>query len=116
MRFDRLKPGMTVYDVRRTRMGNTNQSSIGVWAVKILEVDHEALTVRASWNSTAARIFTKRIVSAWREVKPVLIQTPMGAHRLATREEQKAMQASFVPVWQKESSHEDQMHHLPNGI
>lgn len=87
MKFEKLKPGMTVYDVCRYKMGNTTLSTVGVWDVKIISVDAENKSVVASWNSNAPRVFFAHAATKWRAKRPVLVRTAMRAHRLARRGE-----------------------------
>lgn len=51
IKFSKIEPGMTLYDVRRTKMGNTTMSEWSMWPVKIISVDREAQTARVVWNS-----------------------------------------------------------------
>ena len=94
MKFEKLKPGMVVYDVHRHKMGNTTMSTVGVWTVRIESVDHEAKRVVASWNGNRAKTFFYGDAMKWREKEPVLIRGVFGSARLATREELKARAAS----------------------
>ena len=41
MKFEKIKPGMFVYDVGRQRLGNTTLSTVVVWGVNIVSVDAE---------------------------------------------------------------------------
>jgi len=90
MKFEKLQPGMTVYDVGRHKMGNTTLTTVAVWSVRVLEVDAEHRRVVASWNTNTPRTFHERDVKKWREKAPLLVGTMLGGKRLATREEQKA--------------------------
>lgn len=87
MKFEKLKPGMTVYDVGRHKMGNTTISTVTVWAVRIVSVDAEKRTVEAIWNGNGARTYRERAYKKWREKKPLLVEDFFGSKRLATREE-----------------------------
>lgn len=94
MKFEKLQPGMTVYDVGRHKMGNTTLTTVAWWSVRVLEVDTERRRVVASWNTNAPRTFYERDVAKWREKQPMLVGTMMGGKRLAAREEQKAARAA----------------------
>ena len=95
MKFEKLKPGMVVYDVHSVKMGNTNMRTVGVWLVKIVSIDTETRMVTASWNGNRAEKFSSRTAEKWREKEPLLIETGFcGRTRLATREEIKAARSS----------------------
>lgn len=98
MKFEKLQPGMTVYDVGRSKMGNTTLTTVSVWAVRVIEVDAERRQVLASWNTNTPRLFRERVVAKWREKAPMLVSTTMGRKRLATREERKAARADVGAV------------------
>lgn len=91
MKLESLKPGMVVYDVAKTRMGNTSLRTVSVWPVSIHETGDGF--VIASWNNNAARKYGRHDVARWRKSKPVTVPTMMGGCRLATREEIAAMKA-----------------------
>jgi hypothetical protein len=90
VKFEKLKPGMVVYDVHSYKMGNTTQSTVGVWEVRVVAVDIEAKCVTASWNGNPTKTFFYGNVTKWREKEPMLISGSFGRSRLATREEIKA--------------------------
>ena len=96
MKIEKLQPGQVVFNVVRQNMGNTTMKTTSVFKVYIKEIDPEKQWVLASWNGNPARKFYKRTVSKWREKKPVMIKSPMGSQRLATREEIKAMEQKSV--------------------
>lgn len=90
MKIENLEPGMIVYDVHSTKMGNTSLKSMGVWNVKIVSIDLERQSVECSWNGNPPRSVYRKTWSKWRKEKPLLITSGMGRQRLATREEIKA--------------------------
>jgi hypothetical protein len=96
MKFEKLKPGMVVYNVGRTKMGNTNISSVGVWKVRVISVAEDGRSVQASWNGNPPKTFYRREAEKWREKEPLLIRSGFGCARLATREEIKAARAPAV--------------------
>ncbi len=55
IKFDKIKPGMTVYDRHKERMGNTTMRSIGEWPCRVISVDAEKRTAEVSWNGNPAR-------------------------------------------------------------
>jgi hypothetical protein len=96
MDISKLKPGMTVYDVHRRKMGNTNMSTVGVWTVLIVAVDPDGRWVEAKWNGNAQRRYFSSSVKSWRLNKPVLVKSGFG-HRLASRAELKALKEKDTP-------------------
>lgn len=59
IKFEKIEPGMTLYDRHRERMGNTTMTRMGEWPVKIISVDTERRTAQVSWNGNRAE--------TWRE-------------------------------------------------
>lgn len=92
MKIEKLQPGQVVYSVECRNMGNTKMKTTSVFKVQIVEIDPLKQWVMASWNGNTPRKYYNRIISKWREKKPVMISSPMGSQRLATREEIKAME------------------------
>lgn len=89
MKIDRMRAGMVVFDVGRSRMGSTTMSTVSVWPVSIKNVDLDGRRVEASWNGNAPRWYRESQTSKWREKAPLLVKIGYG-HRLATRAELKA--------------------------
>ena len=87
MKIEKLQPGMVVYDVGRTKMGNTTMSTVSVWSVRIVSIDVEARTVVASWNNNQNETFRERAWSKWRLKQPQLVTMALGNQRLARRGE-----------------------------
>lgn len=93
MKFEKLRPGATVYDVGRHKMGNTTVSTVAVWNVHVISVDDEKRTAVVSWNGNPPKTFGERQIRALREREPLLVRAGLGM-RLANREEQKAARAA----------------------
>lgn len=93
MKLESLTEGQIVYDVGRTKMGNTTMYTVSVWHVRIIRIDAQTRRVYASWNTNPEREYRERTWKKWRLTKPVLVKSGMG-HRLATRAEIKAMKAT----------------------
>jgi len=96
MKFEKLAPEMVVYDLHRHKLGNTAMTTMGLWKVRIISVDHDTKRVTASWNGNAAKTFFYGDVMKWREKEPMLIRGAFGRARLATRKELKSAQAAAV--------------------
>ena len=92
MKFEKIRPGMVLYDVHRHKMGNTTRSSVGVWEVHVITVDAETRSAIVSWNTNTPSRWSERQISKLREHRPMMVDTGMG-QRLATREEIKAAKA-----------------------
>jgi hypothetical protein len=90
MKFKQIKPGMTLFDVHSHRMGNTMCSTIDAWKVDVLSVDANTRTAVVSWNGNPEEVYSEHSLARLRKHKPLLIRSPMGYNRLATREEIKA--------------------------
>lgn len=71
MVIKKLKPGMTVYDVRQSlgKQAYTNGKWM-TWTVQIIEVDAENEKVLASWSGNEPRWYFKNRWSKWRLKKP----------------------------------------------
>lgn len=87
MKFEKLQPGMVVYDVGRQKMGNTTMTTVAVWSVTIVSVDAETRSVMASWNGNRPSRYYEGSCKKWRETRPLLVRSGFGAYRLATKEE-----------------------------
>jgi len=83
---------MTVYDVARTKMGNTTLSTVSVWTVRIISVDVGGERCVASWNGNTPKTFYTSSIKRWRRDEPALVELEDGRSRLATRAELKALQ------------------------
>lgn len=91
MKFEKIKPGMTLYDVGSHGMGNTTIRTMSVWPVVVVSVDADSRSMMASWNGNKPRRYYEHAIKKLREKKPLMISTWGGAgSRLATREEIKA--------------------------
>lgn len=87
MKLEKLNPGAKVYSVRKYTMGNTTMSSIGVYDVDVVSVNHENRTVVASCNGNTPATYREHIWSKWRVKKPRLVKSTFGSYRLAKRGE-----------------------------
>ncbi|MBG6083144.1 hypothetical protein [Rubrivivax gelatinosus] len=71
MKFEQLQPGMTVYDVGRTKVGRTSLTTVAVWPVNIISVDVEKRTVVARWNvCNPERTYHETSYKKWRKSRP----------------------------------------------
>ena len=54
IKFEKIQPGMTLYDRHSHRLGNTTLRTIGEWRVDVLEVNTDARSALVSWNGNRA--------------------------------------------------------------
>ena len=62
IKFEKVQPGMTLYDFHRESMGNTTMSQIGKWSVRIIEVNTEKGMALVSWNTNRPEWWARRKV------------------------------------------------------
>ncbi len=90
MKLESLTEGQVVYEVGKSKMGNTTMRTTCVWPVMVIRIDLQARTVFAKWNNNPVREYRERTWKKWRVKKPILVNEGFG-QRLATREELKAI-------------------------
>lgn len=66
MVLSKLKPGMTVYSVKKSTGLSRFNGKWQVWPVVIKEVDEENNRVLASWNGNKADWYYQHTWSKWR--------------------------------------------------
>jgi hypothetical protein len=86
MNISDLKPGQVMFDVHSYKMGNTTVRSLGVWRVKIIEVDVLGTYFMASWNNNGPKKHFS-VPSNWKKKEPFLVEGSFGRKRRPTREE-----------------------------
>ena len=60
IKFEKIEPGMELMDVHRVRIGNTTMSQWGLWYVRIVSVDREAMTAVVRWNGNLPQTWRRR--------------------------------------------------------
>lgn len=70
IKFEKIKSGMILFDVRRNNKGFPRGNNWLIWPVKIIEVYEEKRQVLASWNYNRCEIMTERRVTKFRAKKP----------------------------------------------
>lgn len=55
VRFEKIQPGMVLYDRHTHRMGNTTMKTIVEWEVRVISVDAEQRSAMVSWNGNSPR-------------------------------------------------------------
>lgn len=97
MTIDKLKPGMTVYELGSHGVGHTTMRSKATWPVKIVSIDPNKRVVVASWNGNPEKTYSERTWSKWRLERPVLITQGFNQSRLATQTEKAAIKRAGLP-------------------
>lgn len=60
IKFEKIQPGMTLWDRHRVKMGNTTMSRLGEWRVEIFSVDAMSRTAVVRWNHNAPSVWGER--------------------------------------------------------
>lgn len=97
MKFDKIKPGMTLYDVHHYRMGNTRMRSLGVWQVLVHTVNADQRMAIVSWNGNPAEVYYEHELEKLKAERPVLIRNHFGQYRRETKDEKAARLAKAGP-------------------
>jgi hypothetical protein len=71
VKWETVKAGDVLYDVHKTKQGNTERSAVGCWTVVIETIDHEAGFAMVRWNGNPAKRYSRRQVERWRRNKPL---------------------------------------------
>lgn len=70
IKFEKLEEGMTLLDVKRTKMGNTTMSQWSEWEVKIVSIDREKRTAVVSWNGNPPTTWNERSLKKLHRTSP----------------------------------------------
>lgn len=70
IKFEKIKPGMTLWDVRKSTGLSRFHGKYQSWPVYIKEVNEEKREVLASWNGNRAEWMTERRVTRYRAKRP----------------------------------------------
>ena len=70
IKFEKIKPGMTLYDVRKNTGLTAHRSPLNVWPVEIVKVDTEQRRVWASWNGNSPLWIWENRVTKYRAKRP----------------------------------------------
>jgi hypothetical protein len=90
MKYEKIKEGMTLYDVHKSKMGNTRRSSYGTYPVRVIKLDPTTRSATVSWNNNPPTVYNEQKLSKLKQEKPHLVQSPFSrSFRLETKEERK---------------------------
>lgn len=81
MKFEKIKPGMTLLDVHNHKAGNTTMTVQGTWQVRIISIDAEKRTAVVSWNSNKPTTYTESRLSRLREHPPEWLKRDFGGRK-----------------------------------
>ena len=57
IKFEKITPGMTLFDIHSERAGNTLMRRIGCWEVKVRSVNSEQRSAVVSWNGNRDEVW-----------------------------------------------------------
>ena len=60
IKFEKIAPGMVLYDRHRYKAGNTRLTRMGEWSVRIISVDPDTRSAIVSWNGNPAKKMRER--------------------------------------------------------
>ncbi len=69
IKFEKIQPGMRLYDVRKSTTP-FSRCKWDVWTVVVYEVDQEKRRVFASWNGNQPQWIYERVVTKYRAKNP----------------------------------------------
>jgi len=58
--FTSLKAGDTIYDCHRRKVGHTTKTELGIWKIRVIEVDLKERKALVSWNDNPAQWKSER--------------------------------------------------------
>ena len=67
--FSKIKVGDTLWDCRKTVMGNTTMRRMSCWTVRVMEINEEKKQALCSWNGNRAEWWSERRLSHLRRTR-----------------------------------------------
>lgn len=77
MKLEKIKPGTTLIDEHRHRMGNTTMTELSQWPVLIVSIDLAAGTAVVRWNGNREQKWSRR---QFERLRPFLSAAYMREH------------------------------------
>jgi hypothetical protein len=93
IKFEKIKPGMVLYDVHTYQMGNTTLRSHGEWEVQIIEVYPETRSASVSWNGNRPEVWQEKQLTKLRAKKTEMVRMFGFGQRPAKKHEKKGAKA-----------------------
>lgn len=78
--FTSLKVGDIIYDCHRHRLGNTTATELGIWSVRVVEIDLKERKAFVSWNGNNPQWKSERYF----ETTTIKRNPPEWTHRLGS--------------------------------
>lgn len=70
IKFEKITPGMQLWDVRKATGYQAYKRKWDIWGVKVIEVDAEKRRALVSWNSNKAEWMPEHRVTQYRAKQP----------------------------------------------
>jgi len=70
IKFEKIKPGMTLWDVRKATIYTVRRSKWDIWPVLVKEIDIENRRVLALWNYNEPEWMRERRITKYRANRP----------------------------------------------
>jgi hypothetical protein len=70
IKFEKIKPGMTLYDVRKSTGFNSYRNKWDTWEVDVIEVYEDERQVLASWNGNKPEVMVEGRITKYRAKRP----------------------------------------------
>jgi hypothetical protein len=93
IKFEKIKPGMVLYDVHTYQIGNTTLRSYGEWEVQIIEVYPETRSASVSWNGNRPEVWREKQLKGLRAKPTEMVRGFLGSRRPAKKHEKKGAKA-----------------------
>jgi hypothetical protein len=70
IKFEKIQPGMTLFDIHSERMGNTTMRELGKWDVYIVSVDPTTRSAIVKWNGNPPKRWYERALTKLYATEP----------------------------------------------
>jgi hypothetical protein len=82
IKFEKIQPGMMLFDVHSERAGNTTMKRWGDWPVRVISVDADSKSAMVSWNGNEpTRRYHHRLRKLYAKVPPKLAEKIADSNR-----------------------------------
>lgn len=63
IKFEKIEPGMILFDIHSEPAGNTTMRRLGCWEVRVVSVNKEKREALVRWNGNPATVWSARRLS-----------------------------------------------------